>query len=342
VRVQFEPQETVISTDDLTVGYRTSRTSRDVLTNLTLSLRRGELACVLGPNGAGKSTLMRTMAGMQRPLAGTVRLGAADLHGLPARTLARRLAVVLTERVSPGLLSGYELVALGRHPFTDWTGRLTDQDHRAVQRAICAVGAEPLAGRLVAELSDGERQKIMIARALAQEPEVMILDEITAFLDLPRRVEIMGILKQLAHDEGRTILLSTHDLDLALHTADTLWLVNGATVIEGIPEELVLMGAFESAFASEGVSFDRDRGAFRVAHHGRGTIGVDGDSVLATWTRRALERRGFEVGNAETSALRVRVDGTVENGHWLVSGEGPSEMSCSSLKELLDRIAPSP
>lgn len=312
------------------------RPPRVVVGPVSLSIHVGELTCLLGPNGAGKSTLMRTVAGMQAPIRGEVRLDDENLHRIPARTLARRLSVVLTERVTSGLLSVYELVALGRHPFTDWTGRLTAHDHEVVEHAIRAVGAEPLAHRLIAELSDGERQKAMVARALAQEPEVMILDEITAFLDLPRRVEIMRILKQLAHDDGRTILLSTHDLDLALHTADTLWIVQGTTIVSGMPEELVLEGAFETAFAADGVWFDRERGAFRLQRHGRGSVTVEGDTVAGTWTRRALERRGYDVV-AAGAPLHVRVDGTADAPRWTLLQDGVASEH-DSLRATLDAL----
>jgi iron complex transport system ATP-binding protein len=328
----------LVSLHDLEVGYRMAkRPPRVVVGPLSLSLHPGELVCLLGPNGAGKSTLMRTMAGMQPSIRGEVRLDGQNLHRLAPRDLARRLSVVLTERVSAGLLSVYELVALGRHPFTDWTGRLTAHDHTIVQRSICAVGAETLAGRQVAELSDGERQKAMVARALAQEPEIMILDEITAFLDLPRRVEIMKILKGLAHDGGRAILLSTHDLDLALHTSDTLWVVQGPNVVAGMPEELVLNGVLEAAFASDGVWFDRERGAFRLRHQGRGAAAVDGDTVVATWTRRALERRGYDVVAGEDAPLRVRVGGTIADPLWTLVQDG-RESEHQTLRSTLDAL----
>lgn len=299
----------VLEIDQLVAGYVLPGVGRRAVVGPeTRVLRRGELACLLGPNGAGKSTLLRTMAGMQAPLAGRVLLDGADLHRLSPRELARRLSIVLTDRVTAGLLTAYDLVALGRHPFTDWTGRLTPADHEVVARAIRLVGAEPLAHRAVAELSDGERQKVMVARALAQEPSVMILDEITAFLDLPRRVEVMHLLQRLAHDHGCTILLSTHDLELALHTADTLWVLSGGQLTTGIPEELVLDGAFEHAFAGEGIWFDRRRGHFRMAPGSRGLVWVEGEGLEADWTRRALERHGFEVApSAETSAIVERV-----------------------------------
>ena len=168
---------------------------------------------------------MRTLAGLQKPLAGEVFLEDRDLHGLTESERARLLGLVLTERVDVGNLSAYALVALGRYPYTGWDGSLSPADEEVVRWAIDAVGARDLAARSVGELSDGERQKVMIARALAQEPAVLLLDEPTAFLDLPRRVEIVQLLRRLVGDSDRAVLLSTHDLDLALRCADRLWLL---------------------------------------------------------------------------------------------------------------------
>ncbi|MEO0562833.1 MAG: ABC transporter ATP-binding protein, partial [Chloroflexota bacterium] len=229
---------TVLETHNLSVGYP----AHTVASELSLSLASGELVCLLGPNGAGKSTLMRTVAGMQPILAGRVTIGPDDLARLSPRERAARLSVVLTERPNLGLLNGYALVALGRHPYTDWTGRLSPHDEAVVRWAVEAVDATDLADRPMTKLSDGQRQKLMIARALAQESEVMLLDEPTAFLDLPRRAEVMGLLRNLAAQTGRAILLSTHDLDLALRTADKLWLMSEGAVRVGTPEDLVLSG----------------------------------------------------------------------------------------------------
>jgi iron complex transport system ATP-binding protein len=325
---------TTLNLENLSAGYGRSR--RDplvVVRDVSVELRAGEMVCLLGPNGAGKSTLMRTVAGMQPPVAGRVFLNGEDIHRLSPRELAKRLSVVLTDRVSIGVLSAYALVSLGRYPYTDWTGRLTDRDHKAVQGALQAVGADDLASRNVIELSDGERQRIMVARALAQETPLMVLDEITAFLDLPRRVEIMRILRDLAHVTGKAILLSTHDLELALRSADRLWLLprNGAFQ-HGSPEELVLSGAFESAFHSEGVDFDRSTGAFRL-HRGQGrSIVLEGDGIHATWTARALEREGFQVVSASATDLphsdmtRIKVVTDREACLWQIfNDDGESE-----------------
>ena len=222
----------ILKIENLSIGYQQGRENKIVAQDINVSLHGGELVCLLGPNGAGKSTLMRTISGSQSPLAGQVLLEGAVVHDLQARQLAKKLSLVLTERVQAGMLTAYEVVALGRYPHTNWAGKLTNKDHEIIQWSIEMAGANELADRVLSELSDGERQKIMVARALAQEPEVMILDEVTAFLDLPRRVEIMQLLRKLAHETNKAILLSTHDMDLALRSADRLWLLpkgGGAT-----------------------------------------------------------------------------------------------------------------
>ncbi|MEL7434359.1 MAG: ABC transporter ATP-binding protein [Chloroflexota bacterium] len=284
----------VLQTRDLAVGYHAPRKPRvTVADNLNLTLQAGELACLLGPNGAGKSTLMRTIAGMQKALAGDILLAGQSLVTIQPRRLAQLLSVVLTDRPNVGLLNGYALVALGRHPYTDWTGRLSRYDEAVVRWAVDAVNARDLAERPILELSDGQRQKLMIARALAQESQLIILDEPTAFLDLPRRAEIMQLLRHLAAETGRAILLSTHDLDLALRSADTLWLMAHGTIHVGAPEDLVLDGTFEAAFRGEGVHFDRATGSFEVNRRQAGTICVRGHGIPQTWTRRALQRAGY-------------------------------------------------
>ncbi len=295
----------MLQTRDLCIGYAPKRRPRiAVAADLGVELLKGELVCLLGPNGAGKSTLMRTLAGLQKPLAGEVLLKGRDLHGLSERARARLLGLVLTERVEVGNLSAYALVALGRYPYTGWDGRLSAGDEAVVRWAMDAVGARELAGRSVGELSDGERQKVMIARALAQEPAVLLLDEPTAFLDLPRRVEIVQLLRRLAGERERAVLLSTHDLDLALRCADRLWLLpSGGPLQVGAPEDLVLSGAFQRTFT--GVEFDPALGSFRLAPEVPGAVGLVGEGLYARWTARAVERAGFRV--AEDAPICVEI-----------------------------------
>lgn len=304
--------KSVLKTQNLSIGYSKHRVSNDI----DVQLFSGELVCLIGPNGAGKTTLMRTLAGMLPPLAGQVTLLGDDVRKLDSRILAQRLSVVLTDRIDVGLLSGYALVALGRHPYTDWTGQLSQHDEAIVRWAVEAVGASDIASRPVNELSDGERQKLMIARALAQEPALMILDEPTAYLDLPRRVEIMQLLRQIARQTERAILLSTHDLDLALRNADRIWLMpKNESLTVGAPEDLVLNGAFEQAFQSEGVQFDKQTGSFKAKHVSNKTIALEGEGIRRIWTERALERAGFTIDNRS----KICVHATSEN--WVLHRE---------------------
>ncbi len=328
----------ILQTHDLTIGYRHGRKQpRIVAEALNVVLRRGELVCLLGPNGAGKSTLLRTMSGLQSSLRGRITLHGDDLTHLTPVQIARRLSIVLTERIDAGAMTAYGLVALGRHPYTNWAGQLSEQDEVVVRWALTAVGAADLAGRQINTLSDGERQKVMIARALAQEPALILLDEPTAYLDLPRRVEIMRILRQLARQEGRAILLSTHDLELALRMADQLWLMAADGSLQtGAPEDLVLSGAFGQTFPSDGVAFDLQTGSFRLLEQPIGRIDLAGNGAGAFWTMRALERAGFAVDRGLNGApVQVEVLNGGGRYRWQLKMDGQSQ-TCQSLQALLD------
>lgn len=209
---------TAITTNRLTVGYRGHRVVEDI----SLSLPCGRLVCLLGPNGAGKSTLLRTLCGFQPPIAGTVTISGSDITTMSAAEVARLVSVVLTDRPLTPSLTAAEMVGMGRAPYTGFWGRLSDDDRCLVSEAMQTVGIAPLATRRMGRLSDGERQKVMIAKALAQHTPVIVLDEPTAFLDYPSKVAVMKTLARLAHDEGKTILMSTHDLELAAQLGDEL------------------------------------------------------------------------------------------------------------------------
>jgi iron complex transport system ATP-binding protein len=298
----------------LTAGYRAFRRADVVvLRDLELSLAPDEYVCLIGPNGTGKSTLLRTFAGIQRPLAGEVGLGGALLPSLSRLETARRLSVVLTERVDAGTLPAYDVVALGRHPHTGWSGRLLPHDHAVVWAAITAAGAAHLAERNIQELSDGERQRVMIARALAQEPRVVLLDEPTAFLDAPGRIELALLLRRLAREQGVGVVQATHDLDLALQHADTIWLLDRAGQCHaGAPEDLLLSGAIGETFAGDASAFDPARRAFRVGGDVAGTVRVLGDGLEAAMARSALAREGYRAAEATDASLCVeacRIDG---------------------------------
>lgn len=295
----------MLKLENLGIGYRGAKRRETVVrANIDLRLDRSEFVCLIGPNGAGKSTLLRTISGLQPPLTGKILVDGADLCAIPRKMLATRLAVVLTESVGCDLLTGWDMVAMGRYPYTNWSGTLDAADVEKIRWALKIGGAEPFAARIVAELSDGERQKVMIARALAQDTAVIVLDEPTAFLDLPRRVNLMRSLRSLAHATGKSIVLSTHDLDLALKSADKLWLMPAAgKILAGAPEDLALSGALAAAFGDENVEFDATDGSFRIDDRPRGKIRLVGEGIAATWTGRALRRARFTVSEAGSGDL---------------------------------------
>ena len=323
----------------LSIGYSHRGQETCVAEALNLALNAGEFICLLGPNGAGKSTLIRTLAGMQAPLSGSLKLQNQTFHSISPRERARMISVVLTEALPVGMMDAYSLVALGRHPYSGWLGGLNQHDKERIKWAFKAVGAEGLEARQIAELSDGERQKISIARALAQEAQVMLLDEPTAFLDLPRRVELMTILRNLAHREQMGLLLSTHDLDLALRFADRLWMITSdGKLIQGYPEELAMSGEFARIFANENLDWDAERGSFRAHPNPCLKAHIQGDSIHALWTRRALERLGFGIAKPdEKSALSIQVVELDDHSEWAVARNG-NQAKHTSISQLIDWI----
>ena len=322
----------------VSAGYSERRQpTKVVVPPFTESLDAGQLVCLIGPNGAGKSTLLRTLAGIQKPLSGQVLLNGQDVHHMSASDRAKHISVVLTQKMEVGLFTGYGLVAMGRHPYTAWSGQLSESDHAVVMRSIEMVGAEKLADQSINTMSDGERQKIMIARALAQEPDLLILDEPTAFLDLPRRVETLVLLRDLAREVGCSIVLSIHDLDLALRLADRIWLLpQGAPIQVGMPEELVLNGAFEAAFESANVAFDAETGAFKTREKNVHHVYLQGEGVTYIWTRRALERAGYAVSERlETGQPHIEIQTIAkDNPRWQITVGGQTT-DCDSIEALM-------
>lgn len=225
----------VITLHHLSVGYG----HRQVLTDVNLSLPRGSLISLMGANGTGKSTLLRTLCGFLKPLEGRVLIEGADLSKLSATEVARRVSIVLTERTDVQGLTSAELVAMGRAPYTGFLGRLHPADKMAVRQAMEAVGIEGLSCRKVGRLSDGEQQKVMIAKALAQATPVVLLDEPTAFLDYPSKVMLMKTLRTLAQHEGKTILLTTHDIELAARLSDMLLEIRGQQIVRATSAEVL-------------------------------------------------------------------------------------------------------
>ena len=308
----------LLQTMNLAAGYVSGAKKLPIAGPLVVDIQAGQLICLLGPNGSGKSTLLRTLAGLQPLLEGTIKIAGTDIHKLKPAQLAQKISLVLTDPVRNSNLTAYALVALGRYPYSNWLGVLRDEDKVVINQAIEAAQVEGLLDRKVSTLSDGESQKVMLARALAQDTPLMMLDEPTAHLDLPSRIQLMRLLHQLARQTNKGILVSTHELDLALQVADQVWLLQaGGRLSSGTPEDLVLNGTFEAVFDKEGIFFDKTTGTFTMYEGHSKKIGLTGEGAAAFWTKRALQRQGFVIDQI-TDIPSVRVmeeDGRIR---WLL------------------------
>lgn len=305
-----ERKKTIV-TENLSVGYASKYNQKVVAKDINACVCSGELTCLLGANGIGKSTLLRTISAFQPKLSGSVYIDGKELEAYHEKELSKLVSVVLTERLDIKNMTARELIGLGRSPYTGFWGRLSEEDEQIVNQAIGLVRIDKLAERLVHTLSDGERQKVMIAKALAQETPVILLDEPTAFLDFPSKVEIMQLLHRLTRKTNKTIFLSTHDLELALQIADKIWLMDKPAGIRiGTPEDLSLDGSLSDFFAYKGIIFDTQAGLFRVENESQKQIKVTGHGQPYAMVRKALLRNGISADrNAESSiCIEVKTD----------------------------------
>lgn len=287
-------REPTIRIVNLSIGYTARHSVKLVSEGITDTIRSGELTCLLGENGAGKSTLLRTLSGFLPPLSGEITILDKPLRVYRERELARVIGVVLTEKGNLQNMTVAELVGMGRSPYTGFWGRLSPEDRAKVDAALEMVGIVPLRERMMQTLSDGERQKVMIAKALAQETPIIFLDEPTAFLDYPSKVEILHLLHRLSREADKTIFLSTHDLELALQIADQLWLMaKGKGVAVGTPEDLALNGTLDGFFRRKGVAFEKQTGLYRIEPEYRSEVRLSGDPVACGMVRKALRRNGI-------------------------------------------------
>lgn len=258
-------ERVAIELRDLGIGYQTKHGVRMVAEHINGTIRGGELTCLLGANGVGKSTLLRTLSAFLPKIAGEIVLGGREISDYTDKELSRRIGVVLTEKPDVRNMSVRELVSLGRSPYTDFWGTCSKEDLRVVDESIALVGIEALSRRPVHTLSDGERQKVMIAKALAQQTSVICLDEPTAFLDYPSKVEVLQLLRRISRTAGKIIFLSTHDVELALQLADTIWLMDRETgVAIGTPRLLAQDGTLGRFIRHDGIAFDPETLTIRI------------------------------------------------------------------------------
>ena len=285
----------VITARDLSIGYRTKGHKEALHSSLNFSLKGGNLTCLLGPNGAGKSTLLRTLSASQPILGGELMLTGKMIESFSEKELSRTIGLVLTEKTFAGALTVRQLVSLGRQPHTGFFGHLSAYDKEIVEHALHLTGIDHKADTYTAQLSDGERQKAMIAKAIVQECPIILLDEPTAFLDAVSRIEILTLLHRLAHDENKAILLSTHDIEQALVTAEYLWRLSRENRLHcGVTEDVILSGMMDRLFPEADIKFDIMHGGFSPTVKANHSIILHTeDQVLKHWTQNALNRHGF-------------------------------------------------
>jgi len=258
-------QNNILTTSNLSIGYKVKTSITTIAENLNLNLQEAKLIALIGANGIGKSTLLRTITGIQKPISGTVSLNEKNIHELDSLTLAQNLSVVLTEKLPPSNLSVWELIALGRQPYTNWIGKLTDNDITKVNEAIELTQIGHLATKKHYEISDGQLQIVLIARALAQDTPLIILDEPTTHLDLLHKVALFKLLKKLTQETGKCILFSTHDIDMAIQLSDEIIIMTPETVIQDQPCNLIMKGSFNTLFKDEHIVFDSEKGKFVIS-----------------------------------------------------------------------------
>ncbi len=327
----------VLSCRNLVVGYPDTK----VITGINLSFEAGQFITLLGPNGAGKTTLLRTLTRHLPPISGGVFVGNRPLKSLKQTELAKIMAVVLTDKVTPPLFTVFQFVALGRYPHTDFLGRLGKNDTEVVTRSLAAVQADDLTDRDFASLSDGERQKVLVARALAQEPEILLLDEPTAHLDLKHRMEIMAILRDLCRSKGITVIASLHDVDIAAKVSDQVALVkNGHITHRGYPEEVLTTEVVAELYDFHSACFSRQLGSIEIrSNEQKGKAFVTAGMGSGATIFRMLAKRGYAIctGVLQENDLDSFVADSL--GATNISQPPAKNISRESLKKALDLMA---
>ncbi len=287
---------------NLSIGYNSKNGRKTVAENLNTALYQGELTCLLGVNGIGKSTLLKTLSGFLDRIGGDILINDRNIDSFSEKDLSMQVSIVLTEKVMIQNMTARELIGMGRSPYNGFWGRISKDDEKIVEQCIEMVNINHLKNRYIDNLSDGERQKVMIAKALAQDTSIILLDEPTAFLDFPSKVEIVHLLHRLTRETNKSIFLSTHDLELALQSADKLWLMDKNSKIHiGSPEDLALEGVLSSFFYKKGIFFDEYSGLFRIQNQTNKQIKLIGEGIRYLMMQKALLRTGIKADTTQES-----------------------------------------
>jgi iron complex transport system ATP-binding protein len=305
--MKTNPSE-ILTLDSLKIGYVSGRSEKILLPPLNARANKGELIAVIGRNGIGKSTLLRTLTGLQPPLGGDIFYSGKNIADYSRMELALKVGYISTEIVKVSNMNVYDLVALGRFPHTNWIGKIDVENHDIIMDAIGKTGMTSYCNRSISELSDGERQRAMIARILAQDTGIMVMDEPTAFLDIGSKYEILHLMHLLSQKSEKTIIFSTHDLHMAISQSDKIWLILDNKLLEASPEDLMIEGAFDHLFDSSPVHFNSGDGTFSFRSEVKGSIFIEGDGIRRHWTDKAINRAGFSVSGVKTTPY-IKVPG---------------------------------
>jgi iron complex transport system ATP-binding protein len=321
---------------ELLIGYQAPKGDKiPLLPPINLKLEKGKVCGLIGANGAGKTTLLRTVTGYIKPLGGTIFLNGKSMASLSNAQRAKYISVVLTDRIEDPFLQVGHIVSMGRHPYTGFMGKLQVNDEMIVQEAMELVGISHLQSNRMTTLSDGERQKVMIAKALAQNTPLIILDEPAAFLDYPSRIELMLLLKKLAYEKEKTILLSSHDLEILMRNADQLWLIaRGKPAVEGLPEQLILDGRLNTYFGSADLFISHDFDDTKQMNLS-GTVFVESDKKSGFWIKNALSKRGFVLSQNPESFIHINY----QNNAYVIKNKNEVVCSTGSLAKLLEELS---
>ncbi len=321
---------------DLSIGYIQNKNKKVVSPKINCSIFSGELTCLLGANGVGKSTLLRTLSAFQPLLGGDIIINGKEITSYTEKELSKVVSVVLTDKFNIKNMTARELIGLGRSPYTGFWGVLSQEDRNLVDEAIRLVKIENLADRMIDTLSDGERQKCLIAKALVQSTPIILLDEPTAFLDFPSKVELMQLLHSLSRKTNKTIFLSTHDLELALQIADKIWLMDKQQGISiGTPEDLSLEGRLSLFFERKGILFDKKTGLFRVDNEFKAEVKLEGHGYIYAMIRKALSRNGIKASRNIDAEISI-----IGNDKMISIFKGDIKVAeVNSIEELLYKIA---
>lgn len=329
----------VLSASHLNIGYTHGNKQNYVLQDLNMNLEKGELVCLVGHNGIGKSTLLRTLSGVQPALGGQIKIKGKDIKTFNTNELARTMSVVLTDRIMAGNLSVYELVALGRHPYTNWMGNFSKEDHMKIEEAIELTRIDYIRNRKLFELSDGQKQKALIARSLSQDGEIIILDEPTAHLDLNNKISVMKLLHELAEKTEKAILFATHELEFTIQIADQLWIVGiDEPIVTGTPEDLILNNKFDMLLFEKDLIFDRNSGKFGILKIFKDEVNLNGEGEACYWTENALKRLGLKISD-QVADTRITVTPSGAGYVWNII-KNDKEFQVKSIRELIQILKP--